>query len=101
MTTLLTADVWTIWETIDSCSVGLLVRFSIAWSHPGATQRHSKNPPVPPLRKGEKGPDAADSVPCEGSEFRVLAFRLRYWVGIINLHLTSVCVPPRELFCYG
>jgi hypothetical protein len=34
LTKLLTLDIWTIWETIDSCSVSLLERFSIAWMPP-------------------------------------------------------------------
>jgi len=32
-------------------------------AEPGVTQRHSKNPPVSPLRKGGKRPDAADFPP--------------------------------------
>ena len=32
-------------------------------AEPGATQRHSKNPPVSPLRKGGKRSDAADFPP--------------------------------------
>ena len=35
-------------------------------AEPGATQGHSKNPPVFPLRKEGKRPDAADFPPCEG-----------------------------------
>ena len=59
-------------------------------AEPGATQRHSKNPPVSPLRKGGKKDQTPPTFPpCEGSEFRVLAFRGGDEVGIISSYLTS------------